>query len=112
MRHRRFVLKVLALVVVAAFLTLRLANLSTEIFVIPVEDAIFAVAFIADETGGGSKKPPKIKIKRAIDYCHLCPAEAPPQPGERLLLQPWRPPAGTGPLDVRTEIFIPPESHA
>jgi hypothetical protein len=105
-------LKVFALVVVAAFLSLRLATFSTEIFVVPVEDAIFDVAFIADETGGAAKKPLKIKTKRAVDHCTLVPAENFAQPGELTVPH-------TSPLtavlelqDIRTEIFIPPETRS
>lgn len=102
-------LKVFALVVAAAFFSLRLSNLSTEIFVVPVEDAIFAVAFIADETGGAAKKPLQIKTKRAIDHCTLIPAENFVQPGE--LPVPQTPPLAIALEleDIRTEIFIPPE---
>jgi hypothetical protein len=109
-RRHHPLLKVFALVVVAAFFSLRLSTFSTEVFVVPVEDAIFDVAFIADETGGAAKKPLKIKTKRAIDHCTLVPAENFVQPGE------WSVPPTlplTIPLelkDIRTEIFIPPET--
>ena len=112
MRRYHPLLKVFALVVVAAFLSLRLSTFSTEIFVVPVEDAIFAVAFIADEAGGAAQKPLKIKTKRAIDHCTLVPTENYAQPGE------WSVPQ-TPPLvavvelkDIRTEIFIPPEARS
>jgi hypothetical protein len=109
-RRHHPLLKVFALVVVAAFFSLRLSTFSTEVFVVPVEDAIFDVAFIADETGGAAKKPLKIKTKRAIDHCTLVPAENFVQPGE--LPVPHTPPLTIALelKDIRTEIFIPPET--
>lgn len=112
MRRDHPLLKIFALVVAAAFLSLRLSTFSTEIFVVPVEDAIFDVAFIADETGGASKKPLKIKTKRAIDHCTLVPAENLAQPTELPGPQTLSLTTALELKDNRAEIFIPPEARS
>lgn len=100
--------RLLALTLIAALLALRLSSFTEQVFVEPVEDAIFDVAFIAAEDGAGSAKPIKVKTKRAMEIV-LSPVEVLHQYGDR----PQLPKAPRVPQlalkDIRPEIFIPPE---
>jgi hypothetical protein len=100
--------KVLSLVVIAALFSMRLSHVSEEVFVIPVENAIFHVVFIAAEDCPASVKTLKFNAKRALDIILLPPEEISrqvdaPQPLIQtsycvLTLK-----------DICSEIFIPPE---
>jgi hypothetical protein len=103
--------KVLSLVVIGALFAMRLSFLSEELFVTPVEDAIFHNAFIADEDNPFPAKILKANAKRALDVI-LLPTEevsqpaAPPQPLFKpeycvLIIE-----------GISAEIFIPPEAIA
>lgn len=100
--------RLLALTLIVALLALRLSSFTEQVFVEPVEDAIFDVPFIAAEDGAGSAKPIKVKTKRAIEIV-LTPAEVLHQYGD----WPQLPKAPRVPhlalKDIRPEIFIPPE---
>jgi hypothetical protein len=100
--------KLLSLVVIIALFAMRLSFLSEEVFVIPVEDAIFHVAFIADEDSPSSTKILKVNAKRALDLL-LLPQEEVSQPAEPP--QPLLKPACCVLIlkDIAAEIFIPPE---
>lgn len=87
---------------------MRLSSLTEQMFVIPVEDAIFDVAFIAAENSPAGGKPVKVKPKRAFDLVLAQSME--------LRLHCGRPLPQTRPTsailvlkDIRPEIFIPPE---
>jgi hypothetical protein len=103
--------KALALFVIVALLSLRLSGLTERVFVVPVEDAIFDVAFITTEESPVEGKPLKVKPKRALEIV-LTPVDVVLIRGERP--QPW-----WTAVDIiltlqglRTEIFIPPETLA
>lgn len=109
MRPYPFFFRFLALTLVVALLALRLSSLTEQVFVEPVEDAIFGVAFIAAEDDAGNGKPIKAKTKRAMEIV-LTPAEFMHHCGDRP--QPPKTPATPRLVlkDIHPEIFIPPES--
>ena len=109
MRVKAVFYKVLAFSVIVALLSMRLYFLSDEFFVVPVENAIFGVAFIADNDSPTSGSTLKAKHKSCSDIV-LIPAEQIcyfiPQitvklisPVTELILR-----------DITAEIFIPPET--
>ena len=107
-RRHSFPLKILSLVVIAALLSLRLSSFTEEAFVVPVEDAIFDVAFIAAEDDPAEGKPIKVKPKRAFDIILAAFAEL-HHHGERPQLMTTFAAAVLDLKDIHTEIFIPPE---
>lgn len=109
MRRHSFPLKILSLVVIAALLSLRLSSFTQEAFVVPVEDAIFDVAFIAAEDDPAEGKPIKVKPKRAFDII-LASFEELPHHGERPQLTTTVTVAVLNLKDIHSEIFIPPET--
>ena len=109
-RRHTIPLKILSLVVIAALLSLRLSSFSEVAFVVPVEDAIFDVAFIAAEDGATAGKPIKVKLKRAFDIIMLVQVEEPFQHGGRLHLTATCSVAVLNLKDIHSEIFIPPET--
>ena len=69
-----------AFVMALVLLTVRFGTYSDELFVTPVEDAIFDVAFVVADAEGKQTKPPAIKSKQALD-CVLLPDQvAAPRP--------------------------------
>jgi len=102
-------LRLLAFVMALVLLTVRFGTYSDELFVTPVEDAIFDVAFVVADAEGKQTKPPAIKSKQVLD-CVLLPDQvAAPRPVMALPL----PPEHTAPFffdDVAGEIFVPPEA--
>jgi hypothetical protein len=103
--------KILSLVVIIALLSLRLSLLTEEVFVTPVEDAVFDIPFIAAEDGATEGKPPKVKPKRAFDLM-LIPAVEPRAHGDTPLTVVRPALALLAPKDILSEIFIPPEASA
>jgi len=104
-----FFRKFLALLVIAGLLSLRLSTLTEQVFVEPVEDAIFDVPFIAAEEIPGEGKPVKVKPKRAFDFV-LAVADELTLPGETLPLQANSVVVVLNLKDIHTDIFIPPET--
>lgn len=104
-----FLRKILSLVVIAALLSLRLSSLTPEVFVIPVEDAIFEIPFIAAECSSPEGKPSKTKPKRAPDII-LAPLAELEQRAGRPQPSPIPVTATLTLKDVHAEIFIPPEA--
>ena len=100
--------KILALCTIAALLSLRLSNLTEQVFVEPVEDAIFHNAFIAAEECGANGKRIKVAMKRACDLL-LAPVEAPLPSAERPIPATTPAIAAPVPKEIRADIFIPPE---
>lgn len=111
--HRRranFVGRILALAMILVLLCVRLGNYSEEKLIIPVEDALFGVAFISDGANPLSK-PHVIKSKALLD------ADMPPF---RITVRIAPPIIEAVPDDVSVsypdewtgEIFIPPEQPA
>ena len=100
--------KLFTLLLVIALLSMRLATLTDEAFVVPIEDAIFHVAFIAGDDRPTHSHPLKVKDKGVFDIV-LIPIEGlPPQvePVQKTTI-----PDLTGLVlrDITAEIFIPPE---
>lgn len=112
MRHYSPLHRFLSLVVIAALLSLRLSSLTDEVFVVPVEDAIFDVAFIAAEEGAAEGKPIKVKPKRAFDIIMLAPVEELLRRGASPQLARTFAVAILNLKDIHSEIFIPPETFS
>ena len=109
MRPPHSLFKLLSLVLIAALIGLRLSSFTEEVFVVPVEDALFDVPFIAADDGTNETKPLKVKPKRVFDITLSPVVELRPR-GEQPL--PSFPPATTvlNLKEIHFEIFIPPES--
>jgi hypothetical protein len=101
--------RLLALSMVLLLLAMRLGSFTEEIFVTPVEDAIFDVAFISDVDHNFPTKV--IKSQRSLD-CDLpsCELSAPPQPLIPAVLPEHVP--SLFPDENPREIFIPPEGFS
>lgn len=99
--------RILAFCMILVLLAVRLGSFSEEVFVTPVEDAIFDVAFVsADEKSPQTKY--QIKSKRAFE-CALLQYDVPPIPSLRVIAAlPAYVPVFF-PDDIASEIFIPPE---
>lgn len=101
-------LRVLAFSMILVLLSVRLGSFGEELFVTPVEDAIFDVAFVSVDDNGPQTKPAAIKYKGALD-CDL-PQGGISVPGPVLtnaVLSPYVP--AWSPRDLVFDIFIPPE---
>lgn len=102
--------RVLAFCMILVLLVVRMGSFSEEVFVTPVEDAIFDVAFIsADEAGPQTKL--LIKSKRALE-CDLLQYEVPEVPSVQVIMVLSRHVPEFFPEDITREIFIPPERSA
>lgn len=105
---RPFFRKTLAFAAVVALLVMRLSTFTDEYFVTPVEDAIFDIAFIAEDSPGEGKAP-KVKPKNIFDFV-LPPVEV-VQTEVALPASPLTPTVCILCLkDVVPSIFIPPET--
>lgn len=101
-------LRSVAFCMVFVMLIVRLGTFSEELFVTPVEDAIFDVAVVETGNQNPQTRPLAVKHKGFLD-CDLprfviavrAPLPATPLVSFRLPL--------LSPLDVAFEIFIPPE---
>lgn len=104
-----YILRILAFCMVLVLLTVRLGSFSEEVFVTPLEDAIFDVAIVSADETGPQTKPQAVKSKRTLD-CDLMQYEIP--------LRRPAPVVAAVPMhvsrihqeDIAFEIFIPPES--
>jgi len=100
--------KILSLAVIITLLSLRMSTFTEEIFIVPVEDAIFDVAFIAEETSAEAKSF-KVKVKKLLEFTLV-----PPTRGLAGIGLPQNSPTATIPvlvlMDLVADIFIPPES--
>ena len=108
MSRKTLFCKILSLAVIIALFSMRVSHLSESAFVIPVEDAIFHVAFIAAEESPVSTKILKIKGKTLFDIVltpneEIFPPVGQPRPSvkqaDRSLIF----------NEISAEIFIPPE---
>lgn len=102
-------MRIIALFIVCALLTVRLGGFSEEIFVTPIEDNLFGIAFIA-EAGDGVHKPSVLaKSQIALDW-DVAPGhfDLPLISRASLVLQP-APYCQKDLPGIYREIFIPPE---
>lgn len=99
--------RILAFCMILVLLAVRLGSFSDEVFVTPVEDALFDVAFVSvDEKGPQSKA--QIKSKRAFE-CELLQYEVPALPSVQVVAALPAHVPEFALEDITTEIFIPPE---
>lgn len=109
MRRHSLFLKILSLVVISALLSLRLSSFSEDLFVVPVEDAIFDAAFIAAEDSPTDGKPKKVNSKRGFDIM-LFPIEELRHDDEWSQLTRTSVVTVLNLKDIHSKIFIPPET--
>jgi len=108
MHIKSFFGKTLAFIVIVALISMRLGTWSEDAFAIPVQDAIFHIAFIAADAQPVSTKALKVTAKQCLDFILL-----PSGPVSPLVQQPqlFLLPAVCSLIvkDISAEIFIPPE---
>lgn len=108
MQLQKIASKILALLVIVALLGMRLSTFTADMFITPVEDAIFDTAYIVADDDSCTGKLLKAKTKRGFDILL--------HPTEELGRQYESPQAiakpSTSVLQLKgilSEIFIPPE---
>lgn len=104
----RCLLRILAFSMILVLLSVRLGSFGEELFVTPVEDAIFDVAFVSVDDNGPQTKPAAIKYKGTLD-CDLPQGDisVPGPVSINVVLSPYVP--AWSPRDLVSDIFIPPE---
>lgn len=106
----RVIVRVMAFSMILVLLTVRLGSLSKDVFVTPVEDAIFDVSFVSTADKGPQAKPLFVNLKYVLD-CDL-PQDEVSIPGLFPFFVAQTPCVPVfSPHEVVFEIFIPPEAH-